>query len=120
MKALLNEQGFITSYALVGELTDGIELPMPEDIPHFEEHFTAYRVRAALPSLTPNRMKHFKPKQRSPNCDFCGKRSAFLLLTVVSFGMRVFPSPNCWSCANGIKRGLRSRKQWSCRRNRHG
>lgn len=45
MKALLNEQGFITSYALVGELTDCIELPMPEDIPHFEEHFTAYRVR---------------------------------------------------------------------------
>ena len=45
MKALLDEQGFITSYALVGDLIDGIELPDPEDIVHFEEHFAAYKVR---------------------------------------------------------------------------
>ncbi len=45
MKALLDEQGFITSYALVGDLVDGIELPDPEDIVHFEEHFAAYKVR---------------------------------------------------------------------------
>lgn len=45
MKALLDENGFILSYALVGELVDGIELPDPEDIAHFEEHFTAYKVR---------------------------------------------------------------------------
>ncbi len=45
MKALLDENGFILSYALVGELINGIELPDPEDIAHFEEHFTAYKVR---------------------------------------------------------------------------
>ena len=45
MKALLDEKGFITSYALVGDLVDGIELPDPEDIAHFEEHFAAYKVR---------------------------------------------------------------------------
>ena len=45
MKALLDEQGFIASYALVGDLVDGIELPDPEDIAHFEEHFAAYKVR---------------------------------------------------------------------------
>ena len=45
MKAVLDEQGFITSYALVGNLVDGIELPDPEDIAHFEEHFAAYKVR---------------------------------------------------------------------------
>ena len=45
MKALLDEQGFITSYALVGDLVGGIELPDPEDIAHFEEHFAAYKVR---------------------------------------------------------------------------
>lgn len=45
MKALLNEQGFITSYALVGDLVDGIDLPDPENIAHFEEHFAAYKVR---------------------------------------------------------------------------
>ena len=44
MKALLDDKGFITSYALVGDLVDGIDLPDPEDIAHFEEHFAAYKV----------------------------------------------------------------------------
>ena len=45
MKALLDDKGFIISYALVGNLVDGIDLPDPEDITHFEEHFAAYQVR---------------------------------------------------------------------------
>lgn len=45
MKVILNEDGFISSYALEGNLADSIELPDPEDIAHFEEHFTAYKVR---------------------------------------------------------------------------
>ena len=45
MKALLNEQGYITSYALIGDLEDSTELPDPEDTIHFEEHFRAYMVR---------------------------------------------------------------------------
>ena len=45
MKALLDDKGFIISYALVGDLVDGIELPDPENIAHFEEHFAAYKVR---------------------------------------------------------------------------
>jgi len=44
MKVLLDDKGFIQSYALIGDLVDGIELPDPEDIVHFEEHFTAYKV----------------------------------------------------------------------------
>ena len=45
MKAILDEKGFIISYALVGDLVDGIELPDPDDLSHFEEHFSAYKVR---------------------------------------------------------------------------
>ena len=45
MKVLLDDKGFIQSYALIGDLVGGIDLPDPEDIDHFEEHFTAYRVR---------------------------------------------------------------------------
>ena len=45
MKALLDDKGFIIRYALVGNLVDGIDLPDPEDITHFEEHFAAYQVR---------------------------------------------------------------------------
>lgn len=45
MKVLLDEQGFITSFALIGDLVDGMEVPDPEDIEHFIEHFAAYKVR---------------------------------------------------------------------------
>ena len=39
------ENGYVTSYALIGSLVDGIEVPEPEYIEHFETHFTAYRLR---------------------------------------------------------------------------
>lgn len=45
MKVLTDENSYVTSYALVGELVDGTELPEPEDTAHFEEHFSAYRIR---------------------------------------------------------------------------
>ena len=37
--------GYVSSYALEGNLTDGIEVTEPTDITHFEKHFTAYRIR---------------------------------------------------------------------------
>lgn len=45
MKVLTDENGYITSYALVGELVGGTELPEPESTAYFEENFSAYRVR---------------------------------------------------------------------------
>jgi len=42
MQILKDENGFITAYALVGNLVGGIEAPDPEDIPHFEENFASY------------------------------------------------------------------------------
>lgn len=51
MKVLLDDKGFIISYALVGDLVDGIDLPEPEDIAHFEEHFAAYKVRDGTTSF---------------------------------------------------------------------
>ena len=45
MKVLLDEQGYIQSYALIGEIVDGIEIPEPKDIAHFTQYFTAYKVR---------------------------------------------------------------------------
>lgn len=45
MKVLLDDKGFIQSYALIGDLVGGIDLPDPENIDHFAAHFTAYRVR---------------------------------------------------------------------------
>ena len=45
MKVLLSEQGYVVSYALEGDLLDAVEAAEPADLSHFEEHFTAYRVR---------------------------------------------------------------------------
>lgn len=39
------ENGFVSSYALIGTLVGGIEVPEPPDIGHFQTHFTAYRLR---------------------------------------------------------------------------
>ncbi len=42
---VITENGYVTSYAFVGSLTDGIEVPDPPDPEHFETHFSAYRVK---------------------------------------------------------------------------
>ena len=45
MKVLLNEQGYVGSYALEGELVDALETAEPNDLSHLEKHFTSYRMR---------------------------------------------------------------------------
>ncbi len=44
MKVLLDENGFIKSFALIGDLVDGIDIPDPDDVEHFTEHYSAYKV----------------------------------------------------------------------------
>ena len=48
MKVLLNEQGYVVSYALEGDLLDAVETAEPDDPSHFEKHFTAYQVRDGI------------------------------------------------------------------------
>ena len=38
------ENGYVSSYALIGTVTGGIEVPDPPDTGHFEEHFQSYRL----------------------------------------------------------------------------
>lgn len=45
MQVLCDEKGYVQSFALIGTLVDGIDIPEPADIDHFTEHFQAYRVR---------------------------------------------------------------------------
>lgn len=45
MKVLLNEQGYVESYAMEGELVDALETAEPNDLSHLEKHFTSYRMR---------------------------------------------------------------------------
>lgn len=43
MQILVNEKGYITSYALIGNLVDGIEVADPHDEEWFAEHFEEFR-----------------------------------------------------------------------------
>lgn len=45
MQIKVNEQGYISEYAVVGSLVGGTEIPDPSDIAHFERHFASYRIR---------------------------------------------------------------------------
>ena len=44
MQILCDEYGYVASFAMVGTLTDGVEISEPEDVDHFREHFQSYRL----------------------------------------------------------------------------
>lgn len=48
MKVLLNEAGYVESYALEGELLGAVECDPPEDLTVFETHFAAFRIRDGI------------------------------------------------------------------------
>lgn len=45
MKIKTNTEGFIDSYATVGEILDSTEIDAPADLDHFERNFRAYRIK---------------------------------------------------------------------------
>lgn len=45
---ITTESGYVSSYAWIGNIVGGIEVPDPPDIEHFEAHFTAYRVKDGI------------------------------------------------------------------------
>lgn len=44
MKVLTDPSSFVTSFALIGDLDGGIDIPEPADLTHFTEHFSSYKV----------------------------------------------------------------------------
>ena len=44
MKVLCDDKGFVSSFAVIGDLIDGIEVPEPEDIAEFLECATGYKI----------------------------------------------------------------------------
>lgn len=57
MKVLLNEEGYVESYALEGNLMASVEYSEPEDMAAFENHFAAFRVRDGTLLLDSERLK---------------------------------------------------------------
>ena len=44
MKVLCDEKGFVSSFAVIGDLIDGIEVPEPENIAEFLECAAGYKI----------------------------------------------------------------------------
>ena len=42
MQIQTDENGYVTNYALVGNLMEGVEVPDPDDMEHFREHYESY------------------------------------------------------------------------------
>ena len=40
----LDENGYVNTYAIIGNLVDGIEIAEPTDVSHFEAHYSAYHI----------------------------------------------------------------------------
>lgn len=60
---IIVEDGYVSSYALEGSLVDGIEVPDPPDIDHFEAHFQSYRLKNG--ALEYNEEKHTEIEQEA-------------------------------------------------------
>ena len=45
MQIKLNDQGFIDSFATIGNILDGAENEVPADLDHFERNYRAYRIK---------------------------------------------------------------------------
>ena len=65
------ENGYVSSYAWVGNIVGGIEVPDPPDREHFEAHFTAYRVKDGVLEYD---VKQNTELERKALCDELRKR----------------------------------------------
>ena len=44
MQVYLDDNGYVTSYAIIGKFVGGIEVAELKDLRHFQEHFQSYKV----------------------------------------------------------------------------
>ena len=63
--------GYVSSYALIGTLVGGIEVPDPPDVEHFEANFQAYRLKDGALAFDE---KRYQQNERKALCDALRKR----------------------------------------------
>lgn len=68
---ILLENGYVTSYATIGTVTGGVEVPDPPDAEHFETHYTAYRLKNGVLEYDEDRNTE---NEREALCDELRKR----------------------------------------------
>ena len=60
MQIILNDQGYIESYALIGGLVDGIEIEAPDELlEDFKQHPEAYKLEDGVLVLDADKLKAY-------------------------------------------------------------
>ena len=80
---IITENGYVSSYALIGELVGGIEIPEPPDIEHFEAHFQSYRMRDGTLEYDEQQNKEI---EREALCDVLRKRRETECFSIINRG----------------------------------
>lgn len=65
------ENGYVSSYALIGSIVGGVEVPDPPDVEHFEANFQAYRLWDGILEYDE---KQKQQNERKALCDALRKR----------------------------------------------
>ena len=66
MQILLNEQNYVTSYMMAGEIVGGYEIEAPENLEHFEDNFYGYRYDGANLVFDENKAKEISNAPSAP------------------------------------------------------
>jgi hypothetical protein len=80
MQVLYDKDGYITSYALVGTIVDGIEIADPEDADHFCEHFQAYRIRDGDLVFEAEKQEALLQSEEIDNIRQCREKECFSII----------------------------------------
>lgn len=99
------ENGYVSSYAWIGNIVGGIEVPDPPDTEHFEAHFTAYRVKDGVLEYDENRIRNSNERHFVTSCVSGAKRSAFPMSTGASPGMTGSPMNRSRNSPCGTRTG---------------
>lgn len=95
---ILIENGYVSSYALIGTLVGGIEVPDPPDIEHFEAHFQSYLVRDGTLEYDEQQNTELK---RKALCDDLRKRRETECFSYINRGQL------CHRCVHDCKQSFR-------------
>lgn len=80
---VLIESGYVSSYALIGQIIGGIEVPEPLDIEHFETHFKSYLIRHGTLEYDEQQNKII---EREALCDDLRKRRETECFSIINRG----------------------------------
>lgn len=77
MQVLVDENGYVISYAIEGELLDSIQVETPEDIESFESNYSSYKVVDSILVFDADRAQVVREEEQQQYIRFLRNRICF-------------------------------------------